>query len=113
MSSLPRRRMRAPPCRCCRAAAIGTSPEGRGGQAVVKQPGRAHILAMTRQDIIPSNSDAQAPGALERNRARVERGFWPKLKRSVGRAEEHTSELQPLMRISSAVFSLKKKNSTH
>src|SRR3546814_225961 len=85
MSSLPRRRMRAPPCRCCRAAAIGTSPEGRGGQAVVKQPGRAHILAMTRQDIIPSNSDAQAPGALERNRARVERGFWTKLKRSVGR----------------------------
>src|SRR3546814_16166879 len=40
---------------------------------------------MTRQDIIPSNSDAQAPGALERNRARVERGFWTKLKRSVGR----------------------------
>src|SRR3546814_4653136 len=28
-----------------------------------------------------------------------------------GRSEEHTSELQSLMRISSAVFSLKKKNS--
>src|SRR3546814_7976245 len=29
------------------------------------------------------------------------------------RSEEHTSELQPLMRISYAVFCLKKKNNTH
>src|SRR3546814_10896629 len=29
------------------------------------------------------------------------------------RSEEHTSELQSLMRISSAVFRLKKKNKTH
>src|SRR3546814_8613028 len=31
---------------------------------------------------------------------------------SVGRSEEHTSELQSLMRISYAVFCLKKKNQT-
>src|SRR3546814_6339277 len=31
---------------------------------------------------------------------------------SVGRSEEHTSELQSLMRISYAVFCLKKKNAT-
>src|SRR3546814_9252306 len=30
-----------------------------------------------------------------------------------GRSEEHTSELQSLMRISYAVFCLKKKNTTH
>src|SRR3546814_5503796 len=30
-----------------------------------------------------------------------------------GRSEEHTSELQSLMRISSAVFGLKKKKKTH
>src|SRR3546814_3974362 len=30
-----------------------------------------------------------------------------------GRSEEHTSELQPLMRISYAVFCLKKKNTKH
>src|SRR3546814_12048396 len=30
-----------------------------------------------------------------------------------GRSEEHTSELQSLMRISYAVFCLKKKNNTH
>src|SRR3546814_6105015 len=31
----------------------------------------------------------------------------------IGRSEEHTSELQSLMRISYAVFCLKKKNTTH
>src|SRR3546814_8270935 len=33
----------------------------------------------------------------------------PKLQESLGRSEEHTSELQSLMRISYAVFCLKKK----
>src|SRR3546814_9940052 len=33
--------------------------------------------------------------------------------RATGRSEEHTSELQSLMRISYAVFCLKKKNTTH
>ena len=40
---------------------------------------------MTGQDIIPSTPRAQEPGALRRNQSRVERGFWRKLKRSVGR----------------------------
>src|SRR3546814_4773195 len=39
--------------------------------------------------------------ALERNQQRI------------GRSEEHTSELQSLMRISYAVFCLKKKNKTY
>src|SRR3546814_5753472 len=34
----------------------------------------------------------------------------PRLERRLGRSEEHTSELQSLMRISYAVFCLKKKN---
>src|SRR3546814_10184582 len=33
--------------------------------------------------------------------------------RGIGRSEEHTSELQSLMRISYAVFCLKKKNNNH
>src|SRR3546814_1515797 len=37
----------------------------------------------------------------------------PALVDSCPRSEEHTSELQPLMRISYAVFCLKKKNQTH
>src|SRR3546814_1635993 len=35
------------------------------------------------------------------------------VQRALGRSEEHTSELQSLMRISYAVFCLKKKNNTH
>src|SRR3546814_2920642 len=35
------------------------------------------------------------------------------LRTSAGRSEEHTSELQSLMRISYAVFCLKKKNTTY
>src|SRR3546814_3897055 len=38
---------------------------------------------------------------------------WPLPEREVGRSEEHTSELQSLMRISYAVFCLKKKKKTH
>src|SRR3546814_1531182 len=36
-----------------------------------------------------------------------------RLTRSYGKSEEHTSELQSLMRISYAVFCLKKKKHTH
>src|SRR3546814_3225206 len=36
-------------------------------------------------------------------------GLWEKLANLAGRSEEHTSELQSLMRISYAVFCLKKK----
>src|SRR3546814_8184843 len=35
---------------------------------------------------------------------------YPRLASLIGRSEEHTSELQSLMRISYAVFCLKKKN---
>src|SRR3546814_1628705 len=37
----------------------------------------------------------------------------PQLERDLGRSEEHTSELQSLMRISYAVFCLKKKKKRH
>src|SRR3546814_8590540 len=40
--------------------------------------------------------------------------YWSlKADRAKGRSEEHTSELQSLMRISYAVFCLKKKNEQH
>jgi uncharacterized membrane protein YkvA (DUF1232 family) len=42
-------------------------------------------LPMTRQDLIPYSPEAQEPQTLERNQTRVQRGFWDKLKRSVGR----------------------------
>src|SRR3546814_8718963 len=40
-------------------------------------------------------------------------GFWQEAPDIGVRSEEHTSELQSLMRISYAVFCLKKKNITH
>src|SRR3546814_5793840 len=52
------------------------------------------------------------PGRLRRPRG-PETGSWPSSahgRRGDARSEEHTSELQSLMRISYAVFCLKKKN---
>src|SRR3546814_7112470 len=51
---------------------------------------------------IPLPPEGRALGARDRNQS----GAWP-------RSEEHTSELQSLMRISYAVFCLKKKTDTH
>src|SRR3546814_5970086 len=48
---------------------------------------------------------------FDRGTARYERGVAGILRRR-GRSEEHTSELQSLMRISYAVFCLKKKKNT-
>src|SRR3546814_4514689 len=51
--------------------------------------------------------------AGHRNRAcHVQRQSWPGRRIGTGRSEEHTSELQSLMRISYAVFCLKKKKQT-
>src|SRR3546814_5497613 len=52
------------------------------------------------------SADADEPGAQPRQPA-VQRG------EPVARSEEHTSELQSLMRISYAVFCLKKKTNTY
>src|SRR3546814_9966530 len=52
------------------------------------------------------SSGGGAPMLARRLREQLER----QLDESLGRSEEHTSELQSLMRISYAVFCLKKKN---
>src|SRR3546814_3590016 len=49
------------------------------------------------------------PEKSEREIDAITRGMWDNL----GRSEEHTSELQSLMRISYAVFCLKKKKKTN
>src|SRR3546814_1335708 len=54
--------------------------------------------------------DANAGAEL---RALDRRSLGQQAHRTFGRSEEHTSELQSLMRISYAVFCLKKKNSNH
>src|SRR3546814_1258315 len=66
----------------------GVLREGCGfGQGIDKDVGQAHESAIKE-----SETDA--------------------MKRALMRSEEHTSELQSLMRISYAVFCLKKKNKT-
>src|SRR3546814_1645236 len=51
--------------------------------------------------------------AVRRGRARYAAAMFPKQDVRGARSEEHTSELQSLMRISYAVFCLKKKNQQH
>src|SRR3546814_2028398 len=65
---------------------------------VADRPFSAAVEAMLREDFALSRR--VAPGELD------ERSFWF---RFGVRSEEHTSELQSLMRISYAVFCLKKK----
>src|SRR3546814_1521292 len=57
-------------------------------------------------------ADAGAGRALGGGEQRHGQSAWAEDGRGV-RSEEHTSELQSLMRISYAVFCLKKKNTTH
>src|SRR3546814_6862673 len=62
---------------------------------------------------IPAESRAAALrrfGRLDPARGRPGSGLGLSLVEAVARSEEHTSELQSLMRISYAVFCLKKKN---
>src|SRR3546814_5135606 len=62
--------------------------------------GRLHALGA--EQILHADRHAQ------KRLQRLPRGLRP-----IGRSEEHTSELQSLMRISYAVFCLKKKNQTY
>src|SRR3546814_6078341 len=56
------------------------------------------------------NSRVMVPGRFRKLRRRQNR---PELRATGTRSEEHTSELQSLMRISYAVFCLKKKTKVH
>src|SRR3546814_7769932 len=76
---------------------------------------RSDARAAAKGDIAPRHArrrvDAGPRAAVERGHpfAADEQAIEPK----VARSEEHTSELQSLMRISYAVFCLKKKNNTN
>src|SRR3546814_4521163 len=74
-----------------------------------RHPRRARRPAA--RDQVPDHPPARA-GCVDRRRAR-DRPDRPGLAAANSRSEEHTSELQTLMRISYAVFCLKKKNSNN
>src|SRR3546814_7326084 len=66
----------------------------------------------SRAHVVPCNlADAEAVNGLI-GKAEAAMGQVDILVNNAGRSEEHTSELQSLMRISYAVFCLKKKHQT-
>src|SRR3546814_3545209 len=73
---------------------------------------RPVVTFVERDMSYPSAEGAIPIIAIERREAGDE-GFLRQVHRLVGRSEEHTSELQSLMRISYAVFCLKKKKQQH
>src|SRR3546814_15375728 len=75
---------------------------------MIRRPPRS-----TRTDtLFPTrrSSDLHVLGVRKAIRAAIGKGVGDRVKVVLERSEEHTSELQSLMRISYAVFCLKKKN---
>src|SRR3546814_1585457 len=94
----------------------GTSPRSADGSPIrpaivptMTIPRRAAEAAMKKDDaprsqpLTPANDNDADPRA-----AKVDAALT-RIAEAIGRSEEHTSELQSLMRISYAVFCLKKK----
>src|SRR3546814_5942583 len=79
---------------CLRARGIGF-----GEQALALRAARKRLIKRAGRIGVRDRR------VIDRDGARIEAG--------IARSEEHTSELQSLMRISYAVFCLKKKNHTH
>src|SRR3546814_2399283 len=76
--------------------------------ASTEQGAPAYASTLRRAVIFENDTDSKLPLA-----ERMERWKVPGLSVAVIRSEEHTSELQSLMRISYAVFCLKKKKKTN
>src|SRR3546814_3443314 len=88
-----------------------------GGYALIVYHGAGDVRALTPDLAALSENDilfiATAPGTGDPSGADVvSRAFAPGAGIAEDRSEEHTSELQSLMRISYAVFCLKKKTIT-
>src|SRR3546814_4569718 len=64
-------------------------------------------------DLVVCQRDHAAAGRHVADAVAQRRGLQEKLSHALPRSEEHTSELQSLMRISYAVFCLKKKKQKH
>src|SRR3546814_4667923 len=82
----------------------GTSPESSPALASFGRRAASAGVRQPRVTIMPTSSHTGGPPARRRHMSERRRGHSPR------RSEEHTSELQSLMRISYAVFCLKKKN---
>src|SRR3546814_5221360 len=95
---------RRPKSHASQTAAGGNRPRpGKGGaHAVMDRPAK-----ITRPGMASASKDLMSPTSVVNMNSKVRYRFRKNL---IGiRSEEHTSELQSLMRISYAVFFLKKK----
>src|SRR3546814_10035648 len=84
----------------------------RGGEVMTAEPRGGsvplHIIRHASDDMLVMQEEVTGPILPLRNYARIEDAIAA-IHRHAPRSEEHTSELQSLMRISYAVFCLKKK----
>src|SRR3546814_10070963 len=69
-----------------------------------------HSFPTRRSSDFPMRRIERSAEQAGTNHSDIRLGRSRKPRESWGRSEEHTSELQPLMRISYAVFGVKKKN---
>src|SRR3546814_4732573 len=90
------------------ARAVSTCAQGRGSSRSYRRPQRGCGGGRSRGAFQPVAEEGTARQRLERATAGKRRVFF-KAEQFIQRSEEHTSELQSLMRISYAVFCLKKK----
>src|SRR3546814_9828880 len=90
-----------------------SSTSGVGRDAWVKNRNVPFFRSRSRRSA-PSGRTALAAEKSNCSLIRVFRKVQPAASRAlISKSEEHTSELQSLMRISYAVFCLKKKNKNH
>src|SRR3546814_2077053 len=85
-----------------------TSAAQPGADPGLTNPARSCVLCCVPTKSAPAPVHAQPSHAVDQ----LNRRFRPGLMAFFLRSEEHTSELQSLMRISYAVFCLKKKKNT-
>src|SRR3546814_1073449 len=106
-----------------RRSYLGSRPASGNGRdcppkAAGKEPQRRRVAHATRKQATPSSGLGRATAKRRRLLTQEGRRSCTKIRTVTtiaacrSRSEEHTSELQSLMRISYAVFCLKKKNQT-
>src|SRR3546814_6083348 len=81
-------------------------------QAMDRYDNGIHVVTVQLQDVVPPKAVRPAFNEVNEARQERERMINEATKQANQRSEEHTSELQPLMRITYAVFGWKKKNQT-